>query len=272
MRPPKKNGSLVIVGTGIAIGQLTVETRECILGARHIVALVADPVTLAWLIQQNPRTESLHRFYADGKDRRITYNEIVEYVMGLLRRGRHVCFVLYGHPGVFAYPPHELMRRTRREGIPSRMLPAVSTEDCLFADLNVDPGTRGCQSFEATDFLLRRRRFDPCSTLVLWQFGVIGEFSCPEKMRRDWVQRLADRLEGHYPGDHQVIIYEAAIYPFYQPIRRQVPLHRLARTKYIPISTLLVPPLPDRRIIQTANLAIPIKRKLVKSRATAVAS
>src|SRR5436853_6315554 len=93
-----RTGSLVIVGTGISIGQMTVETREYIETARHIVALVADPVTLAWLKKRNPLTESLHRFYADGKDRRITYSEIVEYVMDLLRRGRQLCFVLYGHP------------------------------------------------------------------------------------------------------------------------------------------------------------------------------
>jgi uncharacterized protein YabN with tetrapyrrole methylase and pyrophosphatase domain len=239
-------GSLVIVGTGISIGQMTVETREHIDTARHIVALVADPVTLAWLKKRNPRTESLNRFYADGKDRRITYAEIVEYVMDLLRRGRRLCFVLYGHPGVFAFPPHEIMRRARRENISARMLAAVSTEDCLFADLGVDPGTSGCQSFEATDFLLRRRKFDPCSALILWQFGVIGERSCPKAMRRNCVQVLVDRLSQIYPPHHEVILYEAAIYPLYEPIRRRVPLSRLARTNYLPMSTLYVSPLPDR--------------------------
>jgi|ERR1035437_248535 uncharacterized protein YabN with tetrapyrrole methylase and pyrophosphatase domain len=246
MRRATKNGSLVIVGTGISLGQMTVETREHIKTARNIVALVADPVTLAWLKECNPRTESLHRFYSDGKDRRITYAEIVEYVMNLLRRGRQVCFVLYGHPGVFAFPPHELMRRTRHEGIPARMLAAVSTEDCLFADLGVDPGASGCQSFEATDFLLRRRKFDPCSALILWQFGVIGELSCPKRLRRDCVRVLVERLEQSYPGDHEVVLYEAAIYPLYKPIRRRVRLSSLARTKYMPISTLYVPPLADR--------------------------
>jgi uncharacterized protein YabN with tetrapyrrole methylase and pyrophosphatase domain len=241
-----RNGSLVIVGTGISLGQMTVETREHIKNARYIVALVADPVTLAWLRECNPRTESLHRFYADGKDRRITYEEIVEYVMSLLQCGRQVCFVLYGHPGVFAFPPHELMRRTRREGIPARMLAAVSTEDCLFADLGVDPGASGCQSFEATDFLLRRRKFDPCSALILWQFGVIGELSCPKKMRRDCVCLLVECLLQSYPRDHKVILYEAAIYPLYEPIRRLINLSRLPCTKYMPISTLYIPPLADR--------------------------
>ncbi|HVM48785.1 MAG TPA: SAM-dependent methyltransferase [Candidatus Acidoferrum sp.] len=244
---PARTGSLTIVGTGIAIGQMTVEAREYIKSARHIVALVADPVTLAWVRQCNPHTESLQRFYAYGKDRRTTYADIVEYVLGLLRRGRHVCFVLYGHPGVFALPPHELMRRARREGIPAAMLAGVSAEDCLFADLGVDPGTSGCQSFEATDFLVRRRKFDPCSALILWQFGVVGEASCPKAMRRDCVRMLAERLAQTYPPDHEVILYEAAVYPFCNPVRRHVRLSRLARTRYLPMCTLFVPPLPDRR-------------------------
>lgn len=251
MSQATRTGSLVIVGTGISIGQMTVETREYIDTARHVVALVADPVTLAWLKHRNPRTESLHRFYGEGKDRHLTYAEIVEYVMGLLRRGRHVCFVLYGHPGVFAFPPHELVRRARHDKIPARMLPAVSAEDCLFADLGVDPGSSGCQSFEATDFLLRRRKFDPCSALILWQFGVIGEPSCPTKMRRDSVRALVERLAKTYPPGHEVILYQAAVYPFHDPIRRRVRLSRLPMTHYLPMATLFLPPLPDRPVSTT---------------------
>jgi hypothetical protein len=246
MSRAKKGGSLVIVGTGISIGQMTVETREYIENALHVVALVADPLTLLWLKRRNRSTESLHRFYDNGKDRRRTYVEIVEYVMGLLRRGVDVCFVLYGHPGVFAFPPHELIRRARRERIPALMLPAVSTEDCLFADLGMDPGNCGCQSFEATDFLLRRRKFDQCSMLILWQFGVVGEASYPTGMKRDCVRVLVERLAQSYPPSHEVILYEAAVYPLHAPICRKVQLARLPLTKYLPMATLVVPPLPDR--------------------------
>jgi hypothetical protein len=37
------------------------------------------------------------------------------------------------------------------------MLPGISAEDCLFADLGIDPGIYGCQSYEATDFLANGR-------------------------------------------------------------------------------------------------------------------
>ena len=50
-----------------------------------------------------------------------------------------------------------------REGFNAQMLAGISAEDCLFADLGLDPGKNGCQSFEATDFLIRRRQFEPTS-------------------------------------------------------------------------------------------------------------
>ena len=37
------------------------------------------------------------------------------------------------------------------------MLPAISAEDCLFADVGIDPAMTGCQSYEATDFMINGR-------------------------------------------------------------------------------------------------------------------
>ena len=39
------------------------------------------------------------------------------------------------HPGVYVAPSHETVLRARAEGYPARMLPGISSEDCLFADL-----------------------------------------------------------------------------------------------------------------------------------------
>ncbi len=44
----------------------------------------------------------------------------------------------------------------------------------------IDPGTCGCHSFEATDFLLYRREYDSSSHLILWQpYTVIGMLGIP---------------------------------------------------------------------------------------------
>ncbi len=110
-------GSLTIAGTGICIGQMTVEAHTCIERAGSLLALVADPITLNWLVEKNPDTQSLLGYYGESKPRRESYQEMVEYAMSLLRNGKDVCLVVYGHPGVFSFPAHELMRRTALEKI-----------------------------------------------------------------------------------------------------------------------------------------------------------
>jgi hypothetical protein len=54
-----------------------------------------------------------------------------------------LCVALYGHPGVFACVGHEAIERARAEGIDAQMLPGISAEDCLFAELGVDPAVGG---------------------------------------------------------------------------------------------------------------------------------
>ncbi|MFK9297939.1 hypothetical protein ACJEJR_24330, partial [Escherichia coli] len=57
------------------------------------------------------------------------------------------------------------------------MEPGISAEDCLYADLGIDPGIVGCQHFEATQFMLYRRVIDTAGYLILWQVGAAGDQS-----------------------------------------------------------------------------------------------
>lgn len=168
--------SLTVVGTGIRLSQMSMESRVAIESAGKVLYNVADAVTELGIKKLNPTAESLQPFYGPQKHRLLSYLEMVERILSFVREGLEVCAAFYGHPGVFVYPSHEAVRRAREEGFTARMLPAVSSEDCLFADLGVDPAESGCQSFEATDFLIRRRKFDPHSPLILWQIGCIGNW------------------------------------------------------------------------------------------------
>jgi precorrin-3B methylase len=58
-----------------------------------------------------------------------TYFGMVDRVISLLSTGKRICMVSYGHPGVFAFPMHESIRRARALGFEATMLPAISTED-----------------------------------------------------------------------------------------------------------------------------------------------
>ena len=99
---------------------------------------------------------------------------MAEAILEPVRAGKRVCAAFYGHPGVFVLPSHEAIARARAEGFDATMLPGVSAEDCLVADLGVDPARNGLQSYEAGDFLRRRPAIEPTTALVLWQIGVVG--------------------------------------------------------------------------------------------------
>jgi uncharacterized protein YabN with tetrapyrrole methylase and pyrophosphatase domain len=240
-----RRGSLTVVGTGIqALGHLTFEARANITHADAVLYLVNEPVTERYIQELNPAAQSLHPLYASGKERIASYLEMVEQILAGVRRGLRVCAVFYGHPGVFVFPSHEAIRQARSEGYAAEMLPAVSAEDCLFADLGIDPALAGCQSFEATDFLVFGRRFDPTCSLVLWQIGVIGHltFEHGGYDYRPGLEVLVRHLLETYPPDHLVVVYEAAHLPTAQTRHDAVPLGQLASADVTPVSTLYVPP------------------------------
>jgi hypothetical protein len=243
------SGSLTIVGTGYrASGQITPEARSAIESADKLFHLVQDIVTHRWLEERNPTAESLVDAYRPGRRRRESYEEMVERMLAPVRRGLAVCAAFYGHPGVFVWPAHEAIRRARAERFDAEMLPGISAEDCLIAEIGFDPGQRGCQSFEATDFLIRHRRFDPTSHLILWQLGGlgVGDFRAGDLWNRPALGVLARVLATEYGGDHEVEIYEAPPYPICPPKRVRCRLDALGDAPVTLATTLYVPPLPDR--------------------------
>ncbi|MEG4416997.1 SAM-dependent methyltransferase [Microcoleus sp. LAD1_D5] len=239
-----KTGSLTIVGTGIQlVGHLTLAAKASIEQADKVLFAVADPVTAKWLQTLNVTAEALP-YNTNNQWRRETYREMVDRILAEVRQGLNICAVFYGHPGVFAYPTHEAIKQARREGFRAQMLPGISAEDCLFADLGLDPGRNGCQSFEATDFLIRGRKFDPTSALILWQIATIGNLGFyQEEIQLRGLNVLAEVLETYYGADHEVIVYEAAVYyPVCEPVIQHIPLSKLAEIRVTLVSTLYVPP------------------------------
>jgi uncharacterized protein YabN with tetrapyrrole methylase and pyrophosphatase domain len=241
----KHRGSLVVVGTGIrTVGHLTMEAVAWIKQADKVLYVVGDPVAELMLKELNPAgAESLTHMYAEGKQRIETYNQMVERTLECIRAGMVTCMACYGHPGVFVYPSHESIRRARAEGYSARMLPGISSEDCLFADLGVDPGISGCQSYEATDFLLNGRVIDPSSSVVLWQIGVVGDATFKASgYDLSAMPLLIERLLAIYPASHPMYLYEAAVFHGCDPIIRQITAVELG---YGPLSagnTLYIPP------------------------------
>jgi uncharacterized protein YabN with tetrapyrrole methylase and pyrophosphatase domain len=238
-----RRGSLTVVGTGIAVGiHLTPQSREAIERADAFFHLAADPIAVQWLDGLRSDAVDLRPHYRVGAPRPEIYERITETILEPVRQGSRVCAAFYGHAGVYVRPSHEAVRRARAEGHDAQMFPAVSAEDCLFADLGVDPADAGCLSYDATDFLVHRRPADPAAGLVLWQITVIGDGAAVSRARTDALPALVDRLLEHYPAEHEVVVYEASPYPLGHAVVDRVPLHALPGAALTPLSTLYVPP------------------------------
>lgn len=238
-------GRLVVAGTGIGAARLTLEARAAIEAADEVLYLVPDAITVHAIEQLNPRASSLEHCYVEGEHRRAAYARMVESILEPVRAGSHVCAAFYGHPGVFALPTHDAVAQARREGFPAEMLPGISAEDCLFADLGVDPAAAGCQSYEATRFLERRPAIETRAALVLWQIGVVGSANHSAQPVAPALGALVDALRGLYPDEHEVVVYEASSFTGVAPLVRRTRLADLA-VAVTPASTLYVPPLEPR--------------------------
>lgn len=236
---------LTVVGTGFMVaGQVTAESVAAIRDADRVLFLVADAATRLWLQGLNPSAQSLYDAYAEGRHRLESYREMVERILAPVRTGLRVCAVFYGHPGVFVNPSHEAVRQARAEGFEACMLPGVSAEDCLFAELEIDPTRHGCRSYEATDFLLRRRPLEPTTGLALWQVGAIGiaTFYRREVWRTEGLYPLVETLLERYSPDHGVVLYTAATLPIGDSTVIRLPLARLPEAEVSVAATLYVPP------------------------------
>jgi hypothetical protein len=132
--------------------------------------------------------------------------------------------------------------RARAEGFGARMLPGITAEDCLYVDLELDPGATGCQSFDASDFLVRRRSPDTAVPLILWQVAIIGAARTTGEVRRAGLKVLAERLEELYGAEHELVVYEATPFPVGRPMIERCAVRELPDAGVTGLSTLYVPP------------------------------
>ncbi len=229
---------------GITLGShLTPISRNHIETADVVFAALADKVTELWLGRMNANIRSLQPYYKPGKSRMKTYREWVEVMIAEVREGKRVCAVFYGHPGIFAWSPHKVVALARAEGYQAVMEPGVSAEDCLYADLGIDPGSLGCQHVEASQMLFYERVLDTTGHVVLWQLGVLGDrslgrFTTPRPYR----ELLVERLCKDYSPDHEVILYRAATLALEKTFIQRMPLRDFPDATLTGQETLVLPP------------------------------
>jgi tetrapyrrole methylase family protein/MazG family protein len=231
-----KKASLTIIGCGIKfLSHLTTEAKNYIEQSEKLYYLVNDPLMKEWIVKTNPKAESLDFLYTKYILRINCYKAITDYILEFVRSGHQVCVVFYGHPTVFAKPGLDAVIQAKIEGYQAVALPGVSAEDCLFADLLINPGSYGCQSYEATYFLIHQCEFNVSSYLILWQIGTIGLLERPNPAGHNNIKgarAITSFLMQKYPANHLVTIYEAAQYPSLKPIINKLELINLPTAQF----------------------------------------
>jgi Tetrapyrrole (Corrin/Porphyrin) Methylases len=212
-------GELTIVGAGIvAISQMSYETVTHIEKADCVFYHATNGVMAAHIRSLNPNCTDLYQYYGEGKDRRITYVQMAELMLREVRRGRRVVGVFHGHPGVFVMAARRSLMIAAAEGHSTRMLPAISSVDCLLADMRIDPGIYGLQIVKAGSVLHGNVSLAVGGHVVLLQISSVGDatfsFSGYKRSRR---RDFFSALLKHYPETQETYYYAAPSLPAEAP-------------------------------------------------------
>jgi uncharacterized protein YabN with tetrapyrrole methylase and pyrophosphatase domain len=206
---------IYIIGTGmVGYSQMTLEAQS-VLEAAERIYLVHYQDTVYEYMEKHAETVELTEEYTEGEPRQNTYDRMAERVLeGAEETDGPVVFALYGHPIVFVSPTRWICERAPDRGLEVEVLPGVSSMDCLYADIALDPASHGIQMFGATDLLLRDHEIQPNMPAMVWQIGSVETVlynTADNKPER--FTRIREYLQEHYPDNHTVYLLQTATYP-----------------------------------------------------------
>ena len=207
---------LYIVGLGIvSVRQITREVESAmrrsneILYASDAIGIEDHLKTLCANV-----TEVYVSTLREGEERLSKYNRIAAIVIEAALDHPPVAFAVAGHPQVFVYPTQQILTVAEYLDLRVKVLPGISSFDCMIVDLRLDPGTRGVQMFEATGLLLQQRPLHPDVPCFLWQVGSVETrlfTRAPSAPGR--LVRLQNHLMRYYPPAHKVKVIYSSSHP-----------------------------------------------------------
>lgn len=238
---------LYIVGLGIvSVRQVTREAESAMRRSTEIF-YASDAIGIhGYLSDLCPKvTEIYVSTLREGEDRLSKYNRIAATVIEAALDHPQVTFAVAGHPMVFVYPTQQIVRAAEDVGLRVKVLPGISSFDCMIVDLQLDPGTQGVQMFETTALLLQQRPLHPDVPCFLWQIGSVETRmftrarSVPERFTR-----LQEHLMKFYPADHLVKVVYSSSHPLAAPAILEFPIDRMHEHagEIHPGATLYIPP------------------------------
>jgi uncharacterized protein YabN with tetrapyrrole methylase and pyrophosphatase domain len=237
---------LYIVGLGImSVRQVTREAESAMRRSTEIL-YASDAIGIhSYLEGLCPKvTEVYVTTLREGEDRLSKYNRIAAMVIEAALDHPPVSFAVAGHPLVFVYPSQQILHVAEDLGLRVKVLPGISSLDCMIVDLGIDPGTQGIQMYEATALLLQQRPLHPDVPCFLWQIGSV-ETRMFTRMRSvpHRFTRLQEHLMQFYPADHLVKVVYSSSHPLAESTVLEFPIDRMHdyAAEIHPGATLYIP-------------------------------
>jgi uncharacterized protein YabN with tetrapyrrole methylase and pyrophosphatase domain len=204
--------SIVIAGLGIrGRDQITAEVQRVLRDVDVVFHSVSDDRTREWLEAMTTDTCDLNDLYTDGRPRIDAYRMMSDMVVGRAATGMAVMFAVYGHPCVLHTGVQLTLREAAKRGVPTRILPGISSIDGMLAAIGTDFGFGGLHVLEASDMLMYGRVPQSEGHVVILQVAIAG----PRIHRAGghhgaYARYLIRRLATLYPPDHPVLHFRLA--------------------------------------------------------------
>lgn len=244
---PVSKSTLYIAGFGIkTISHLTKECNELLLKSERVLYLLNEPLACEYIEKNANNTCDLSEIYFSESDRKSVYIKITDFILKELRKYKTVGVICYGHPFFCADSFLDAAQKAKSLGHNTIIFPGISSLDCMFADLMLDPTTNGFQCYEASQLIKSNHMIEPRANLIILQVGFINVKTHPHLSDSSGgFTQLSEYLSCKYPNDHYGYIYEASLYPSVKPRIEQFKLSELLQFKVTPISSIFIPALFD---------------------------
>lgn len=187
---------IIIAGLGAgAPGDITLSVWEALNSSPLIYFRTEKHPVVEWIRRRGISFSTFDHLYEEAELFRDIYTRITDTIIAAACRSR-VMYAVPGHPLVAEESVRLVLERAEREGLKTKLLPAVSFLDAVFSALRLDPGT----GLQIIDGLL----IDQCPPLPGMAAVVTQVYS------RLVASDVKLKLLEIYPPEHPVTVVQAA--------------------------------------------------------------
>ena len=173
--------------------------------------------------------------------RNVTYERMCDCVISSFDKNDIVCLAVYGHPMFSVTPTLLASKKAKSLGYEVKILPAVSSLDCMLSELEIDPATNGLTIIDAAQSVKTKKLINTSNDLIILQAGVFGNNSFNSSGEyKNKILTLVEYLLQFYREDTIVIVYLASQLPVVDSIIQHLTLNKLKKEKIPLLSSLFI--------------------------------